>query len=648
MSYSNQPEILTVEELFSSQYVVPLYQRNFSWGEEEIKRLLQDIYESMKSRDQQYFVGSLVVIRRRNNAYEVIDGQQRLTVLSLMSYVLQIDVRPDIQYDSRPEVEQFLKQVANGIPISQKDVSISHFSDAIDILIEEISRLESESNKEEIASMASELENTDFRSVFGAFIKKHVCLVRDIMPQDTDVASYFEIMNNRGEQLQEHEIIKGLLLEKLTDSPALSQICSTIWDACSQMNERIQKSFPKAIRTALFGNNYDDLALDDQNYKELLEGINIGGAVSAGAGLAEILKPDFRYDPANNNPINDEDKPEEYNEEAIIDFPNFLMHVMRLYYGNDPCVLSSELEGIPLHDKYLLKVFRLIQGEIDPVEFIYRLLRCRTLFDRYVVMTNFVNDNDEEGREWTLLKPQIKESSGRTQLKFENSFDQGHQDMIIKALSCIQVSHPSRYYKNYLQAILEWFKSRKSLSITGEEYLRLLNRYIYNELIEKSSCYFGLKEYNSDLQGTKVSRVTFDYLDYMLWRIHVNRTDTTGEEKEWALIKNIKDFRFQYWNSVEHHYPQKRKEEFESENVTDFDLNCLGNLFLIGKSTNSRLSDKNPEDKAKLYSDSKSNLAPNRQLIYTITISKGWKLDSIKQHLNFIETVFSNASVILL
>ena len=52
MSYSNQPEILTVEELFSSQYVVPLYQRNFSWGEEEIKRLLQDIYESMKSRDQ--------------------------------------------------------------------------------------------------------------------------------------------------------------------------------------------------------------------------------------------------------------------------------------------------------------------------------------------------------------------------------------------------------------------------------------------------------------------------------------------------------------------------------------------------------------------------------------------------------------------
>ena len=86
MSNNNQPEILNIEQLLSSQYVVPLYQRNFAWGEEEIKRLLQDIYESMVSKEQQYFVGSLVVIRRRNNVYEVIDGQQRLTVLSLLSY----------------------------------------------------------------------------------------------------------------------------------------------------------------------------------------------------------------------------------------------------------------------------------------------------------------------------------------------------------------------------------------------------------------------------------------------------------------------------------------------------------------------------------------------------------------------------------
>ena len=108
----------------------------------------------------------------------------------------------------------------------------------------------------------------------------------------------------------------------------------------------------------------------------------------------------------------------------------------------------------------------------------------------------------------------------------------------------------------------------------------------------------------------------------------------------------MRDFRFQYWNSVEHHYPQKRKDEYPKEGVDDFILNSLGNTFLIGKSTNSRLSDKNPEDKAALY-DNKDNLAPNRQLIYEITRRSGWGRQQIESHLNFIEALFKDAAVIL-
>ena len=123
--------------------------------------------------------------------------------------------------------------------------------------------------------------------------------------------------------------------------------------------------------------------------------------------------------------------------------------------------------------------------------------------------------------------------------------------------------------------------------------------------------------------------------------------EQNGEEREWGLINKLKDFRFQYWNSVEHHYPQKRKAEFTKENVSDYYLNCLGNLFLIGKSANSRLSDKNPKDKAKLYDDNNVNLAPNRQLIYAITIENDWNLAAIQQHLSFIEKVYEKASTFL-
>ena len=627
MSNKNTVEILNVEQIFQAKYVVPIYQRNFAWGEEQICQLLQDIRESIN--DQQYYIGSLVVLRRQDGTFEVIDGQQRLTTLALLSYVLQLKIETDIHYDSRPEVVQFLHTLTSGAYVACTDPSTSHFCAAIETMKAEIAKMEE--------------ERSDFREMFGDFVLNNVCLVREVMPDDTDVAAYFEIMNNRGEQLQEHEIVKGILLGKIKENPKLSQVCSLIWDACAQMDERVQKSFDSTVRRALFGDNYDDFTLNENNFREILSGIDSENMITEALTLDSIL--------SGNGPVvasakpDDEDIPEDDKEESIIDFPNFLMHVMKLYYS-DKLKGNKEIDKIRLHDKYLLKTFRLIEDGIDATEFFYRLLKCRTVFDRYVVKANIVNDNDEEGREWSLLSPYkyTDEKRTRTQLKYRNTFGD-KQDIIIKAVSCIQVCHQSKYYKDYLQTLLEWFKDRDSIVFSQDEYLAALNQYIYNDL-KKASKYFGLKDYMPDLQGTSISHAVLDYIDYIIWNIKVHNLHLVGTEIEWTKISELKDFRFQYWNSVEHHYPQKRKEDLPQEGIDDFLLNCLGNTFLIGKSTNSSLSDKNPKDKAALYIG-KSNLAPNRQLIYDITLSNEWGKEQIKSHLQFIENIYAKAKEIL-
>ena len=626
MSKNNTVEILNVEQIFNSKYVVPLYQRNFAWGEEQICQLLQDIHESIKVKDQQYFIGSLVTIRRQDGSFEVIDGQQRLTILALLSYVLQFRIETEIHYDSRPEVERFLQSLASGVYASGSDPSTSHFSAAIETIKEEIAKIEN-------------------KDTFRDYVLNNVCLVREIMPEDTDVAAYFEIMNNRGEQLQEHEIIKGILLGKLKDNPKLSKVCASIRDACSQMDERVQKSFDTNIRKALFGDNYDSFTLNDSNFKEYLENIDSENMITEGHSLDEIL--DGKALGNSFSKSEEEDIPEVDREESIIDFPNFLMQVMKLYY-NDKIKGNKEIDEIRLHDKYLLKTFRLIEADIDAAEFCYRLLKCRTVFDRYIVKANFVSDNDEEGREWSLLMPYkyIDTRRNRSQLRVRNTFE-NKQDMIIKAVSCIQVCHPSKYYKNYLQTLLGWFKDSATIDdIKEDEYLAILNSYIYDDL-KNLSKYFEPKDYTPELQGTSTSHAALDYIDYLIWNIKDRNITLNGEQQEWSIISELKDFRFQYWNSVEHHYPQKRKEELAQEGVDDFLLNCLGNIFLIGKSTNSRLSDKNPEDKAALY-NSNLNLAPNRQLIYNITRSYGWGKEQIASHYEFIKTVFGNARRILI
>ena len=99
---------MTLSDIFSDRYVVPLYQRNFAWRTDEIQQLLQDIWDAFqKSNTGNYYIGSLVVMKRHNGDYEVIDGQQRLTVISLIAILMGKLTRPMLFYDSAAHVRSW-------------------------------------------------------------------------------------------------------------------------------------------------------------------------------------------------------------------------------------------------------------------------------------------------------------------------------------------------------------------------------------------------------------------------------------------------------------------------------------------------------------------------------------------------------------
>lgn len=82
---NTQVRTLCVKDLCNNdKYIVPIYQRNYAWGKDEIELLIQDILEALnKNESKNYYIGSLVVSKRKDG-YEVIDGQQRLTTLKLL------------------------------------------------------------------------------------------------------------------------------------------------------------------------------------------------------------------------------------------------------------------------------------------------------------------------------------------------------------------------------------------------------------------------------------------------------------------------------------------------------------------------------------------------------------------------------------
>ncbi|NMC98414.1 MAG: DUF262 domain-containing protein, partial [Bacteroidales bacterium] len=93
---NKQPKYFSIKELFrTDDYVIPIYQRNYEWGEPEITQLIQDIVDYLlKSKDTEYYIGSLIVYERKLGSdvkYEIIDGQQRLTTLTILLDVIKLN-----------------------------------------------------------------------------------------------------------------------------------------------------------------------------------------------------------------------------------------------------------------------------------------------------------------------------------------------------------------------------------------------------------------------------------------------------------------------------------------------------------------------------------------------------------------------------
>ena len=98
---------------------VPGYQRGYRWGKTDVERLLDDVFTFGERNDQTYCLQPVVVKRKDDGCFELIDGQQRLTTLFLIyshMHAKNPDVEiPDflIRYDARPQSETFLSSLSS-------------------------------------------------------------------------------------------------------------------------------------------------------------------------------------------------------------------------------------------------------------------------------------------------------------------------------------------------------------------------------------------------------------------------------------------------------------------------------------------------------------------------------------------------------
>lgn len=100
----------------TGNFFVPAYQRGYRWGEDEVRRLLDDIDGSLAGGED-YYLQPVVVKRRTDGKWELVDGQQRLTTLFLILRYMQLEglqgTGPaySIEYETRAESHGYLLEL---------------------------------------------------------------------------------------------------------------------------------------------------------------------------------------------------------------------------------------------------------------------------------------------------------------------------------------------------------------------------------------------------------------------------------------------------------------------------------------------------------------------------------------------------------
>ncbi|XAK36291.1 DUF262 domain-containing protein [Campylobacter coli] len=678
-SISNKEKYIVAKDIF---FEIPPYQRLYEWNKEQIQTLLNDIKTKFEeNKNEEYFIGNVVVSKKNNKnnqqdvKYLLIDGQQRLTTLFLIGFYLSYKIKnPNndsnwkefimqgdklrISMPIRENEEEVLKRFARFCNESKSNEKNNLFVREIKKFPQDICQNISQA-LETIANWFEENAKDDIAN-FSNFIYNNVKFVFVELAQNTDLNRFFIRMNNRGKQLEKHEILKARLLKNISDKERI--LYAHIWDICSQMDNYIfQKTSDRKISKL---NESNENTIDT---------------------IDTIINRSF------DKPNQDEEKQEKF--KSIVDFPTFLLHVYKICNKQDITIDKNKLlEIIKIEDSGKAKAF------------IENLLKYRILFDYFIVKGKDDEENsykirrlDEEGKKFSKdfddlamvqnylrvariglynnyhhwLTPFLKFiNNDKLKISYERVNNEDKPEELQIKIGDYNITTDFQCFLNKLnlneKGLINFLenldtalaKEQASTEEIKKDLLDISNAIldqlkIENDQIDTENIFF-IEDENSISEldrGTSTPHYWFYRLEYYLWKYSKIKYYLDGKNLKEIKLKNknfsdiANNFYFRNLNSIEHVQAQSKANEkdWDDENIDNF-----GNLALISPSFNSSLSNLDTQDKY-LYINKDNNIISLKLwLIYALSEKNqlNWTFNKAQEHrrqmLEILKKSFNN------
>ena len=225
-------------KIFSSdfEYHIPAYQRPYAWTEEEAGTLFDDLFDfyQTENEDENYFLGSIVLIKNNmDRRSDVIDGQQRLTTLTILFSILAHCLKDE---EAKSSCIEILKEKGNKLagitsqprlflrdwdqPFFNKYIQNVDIDELLKIDLETLdteSKKHIKKNSDILLSKISDSFLDDENDIFDfcRFLLNRCYLVVVSTPSQESAFRVFSVMNSRGLDLLPTDIIKSETIGKL-------------------------------------------------------------------------------------------------------------------------------------------------------------------------------------------------------------------------------------------------------------------------------------------------------------------------------------------------------------------------------------------------------------------------------------------------
>jgi hypothetical protein len=175
----NELKITQIKDLLSMDLTLPSYQRPYSWSIRSTNTLFTDTYEAFKDGINEYRLGSVILHKDFSGKYNIVDGQQRLTTLSILLYCL------------KEENQSLLKEKYGK---TSNDVIVTNFG-VLKKRINELSYAECQNYKE--------------------YLLNKCTTVKIVTDSEQEAFQFFDSQNSRGKELAPHDLLKSYHLREM-------------------------------------------------------------------------------------------------------------------------------------------------------------------------------------------------------------------------------------------------------------------------------------------------------------------------------------------------------------------------------------------------------------------------------------------------